>query len=318
MISTEQPHTGPIGFDGNGLIPAVIQESDSNAVLMIGFMNAEALQATRETGRVHFWSRSRGKLWRKGETSGHEQIVDEVRVNCEQNSVLIRVTQLGAVCHDGYRTCFYRRLTDDDRLETVMDRSFDPASVYGTRSPDRLGDLTRQQFGAYSFLRNHDLSDVSRTSTHLRSAEDTVSTRLRDELLELAGTLDGSHRHAGFANDVLLESGQVVYWATLIGIRGGVTWEELRADRALATRVDDMTAPISAKLLRAEAAGWSDASDAASTSLASRLHATLGLVGQALAVAGQPPEAVIERDLAELRSRDYLAEYFAEGAAGSP
>ncbi len=105
---------------------------------MIGFMNAEALTLTRQTGRIHFWSRSRGKLWRKGETSGHEQVVEEIWVNCERNSLLITVTQIGAVCHDGYPTCFYRRLTDDNTLEIVMDRTFDPATVYGSSASRQL------------------------------------------------------------------------------------------------------------------------------------------------------------------------------------
>src|SRR5688500_7800896 len=106
--------TLPVRFGADGLIPAVIQDADTDAVLMVGFMNANALALTRSTGRVHFWSRSREKLWRKGETSGHEQIVEAIYINCEHNSLLLTVRQIGAACHDGFPTCFYRRLEPDN------------------------------------------------------------------------------------------------------------------------------------------------------------------------------------------------------------
>lgn len=310
MTFPESIADGPLLFDAAGLIPAVIQESDTDTVLMIGFMNVEALDATRRTGRVHFWSRSRSKLWRKGETSGHEQIVDEIRVNCERNSLLIRVNQIGAVCHDGYRTCFYRRLTDDNKLDIVMDRTFDPASVYGSSAANSLTDLTRQLVGAYAFLRDNDLEAVSGTSARLRAPSDGVTARLSDELDELAGALDGSHRHQNFAADVLLESTQVLYWATLAALRAGATWDDVRPDRALETQVEGMTAELLAKLIRAEAESWrTHTSDVAL--MATRVHATLGLVGQAAAIGGITPVAVVSKDLEDLKSRTYLAPFFA-------
>ncbi len=110
----------PIEWPSDGLIPAVIQDSASHDVLMVGFMNSEALERTRASGFVHFWSRSRQKLWKKGETSGHVQHVRDIFVNCELNSLLIEVEQVGAVCHDGYPTCYYRRLTPENGLETVQ------------------------------------------------------------------------------------------------------------------------------------------------------------------------------------------------------
>lgn len=300
---------GPLLFDSAGLLPAVIQESETEAVLMIGFMNAEALDATRTTGRVHFWSRSRGTLWRKGERSGHEQIVDEIRVNCERNSLLIRVTQIGAVCHDGYRTCYYRRLTDDNTLEIVMDQTFDPQTVYGLSATNSLTDLTRQLYGAYSFLRDNDLEDISGTSARLRAPSSGVTDRLIDELEELAGVLEGSHRHDDFAADVLLESTQVLYWAILAALRAGATWDDLRPDRALDTQVEGMTRELIAKLLRSEAALWRTDLHAAAPP-AARLHATLSLVGQAASIAGHTPGAVVTGDLDDLKSRAYLARYF--------
>ena len=149
-----------VRFDASGLVPAVIQDAVLGDVLMLAYMNDEALRLTHETGRVHFWSRSRNSLWRKGETSGHEQIVHEIRVNCEQNSLLLLVRQVGAVCHDGYPTCFYRRAAADGSLTVDREREFDPGDVYGTRphaAParelreiDPLAEATRQQFAAYA------------------------------------------------------------------------------------------------------------------------------------------------------------------------
>ncbi len=118
-------------FDRQGLIPAVIQDDTTNEVLLVAFMNEEALQRTRETGYTHFFSRSRNKIWRKGEQSGNVQEVRAIFLNCEENSLLIRVVQHGdAACHDGYKSCYYRRLLPNDTYQTIVERVFDPAEVY--------------------------------------------------------------------------------------------------------------------------------------------------------------------------------------------
>ncbi len=98
-------------FDGDGLIAAIAQDADTGEVLMLAWMNAEALQQTIETGRAVYWSRSRQSLWRKGDTSGHEQHVDEIRIDCDQDAVLLKVRQTGGACHTGRRACFYRIVT---------------------------------------------------------------------------------------------------------------------------------------------------------------------------------------------------------------
>ena len=112
-----------VQFGADGLAPVVVQDAVSGDVLMLAYMNEDALRLTHETGRAHYWSRGRNALWRKGETSGHEQMVDEIRVNCERNSLLLLVRQVGAVCHDGYPTCFYRRAGPDGSL-TDRPRAF--------------------------------------------------------------------------------------------------------------------------------------------------------------------------------------------------
>jgi phosphoribosyl-AMP cyclohydrolase len=114
-----------------GLIPAVIQDNETKEVLMLGFVNNEALALTQRTAEVHFYSRSRNKLWKKGETSGHVLRVKEVRVDCDGDAVLIRVEAIGpGVCHEGFRSCFFRELQSDGSIKIVETRQFDPNSIY--------------------------------------------------------------------------------------------------------------------------------------------------------------------------------------------
>lgn len=98
-------------FDANGLIPAIIQDAESGEVLMMAWMNAEALRRTLESGETWFWSRSRGVLWHKGETSGNVQKVVEIRADCDEDVLLVRVRPAGPACHTGHRRCFYRALS---------------------------------------------------------------------------------------------------------------------------------------------------------------------------------------------------------------
>jgi phosphoribosyl-AMP cyclohydrolase len=118
----------------NGLVTAVIQDHQSGRVLMVGFMNDEAFRKTVETGYVTFFSRSRNKLWLKGETSGHYLVAKEISTDCDRDALLIKAEALGpGVCHDGYQSCFYRRL-DDGRWVESEARAYDPAVVYGSNS----------------------------------------------------------------------------------------------------------------------------------------------------------------------------------------
>jgi phosphoribosyl-AMP cyclohydrolase len=115
----------------DGLVPAIVQDATSGEVLMLGFMNEEAYKQTRASGQVTFFSRTRNKLWRKGEQSGHVLKVRELLVDCDVDTVLVRVDAVGpGVCHEGYRSCFFRRLGADDSAEIVSPRMFDPGAVY--------------------------------------------------------------------------------------------------------------------------------------------------------------------------------------------
>ena len=123
-------------FDASGLVTCVATDAVSGDVLMVAHMNDEALRRTIESGEAWYFSRSRNALWRKGETSGQTQRVVEMRLDCDQDAIWIRVEQIGAACHTGRRSCFYRKVTGDGgdiRLSFVdAERLFDPAKVYRT------------------------------------------------------------------------------------------------------------------------------------------------------------------------------------------
>jgi phosphoribosyl-AMP cyclohydrolase len=108
-------------FDAAGLVTAIVTDADTHVLLMVAHMNAEAIAQTRETGQAHFWSRSRGALWRKGETSGNGLTVVEMRVDCDQDALLLRVKPAGPACHTGRRSCFYRRVEADGSLYFLAD-----------------------------------------------------------------------------------------------------------------------------------------------------------------------------------------------------
>ena len=120
-------------FDPSGLIPAIVTDAGDGTVLMFAHMNAEALRLTRETGIAHFWSRSRGALWKKGETSGETLKGMEILTDCDQDVLQIKAQPQGrgAACHTGRRSCFYRRVEGGRLVFTTANRLFDPSSVYG-------------------------------------------------------------------------------------------------------------------------------------------------------------------------------------------
>jgi phosphoribosyl-AMP cyclohydrolase len=113
----------------DGLIPVVVQDAGTQDVLMVAYANGEALQKTRETGFAHYYSRSRKKLWKKGEESGHVQRVQEIRVDCDEDCLLYLVRQEGAACHTGYRSCFYRTIEGT----IISEKVFDPSKVYANK-----------------------------------------------------------------------------------------------------------------------------------------------------------------------------------------
>ena len=224
-------------FDREGLIPAVIQDDTTNEVLMVAFMNREALDRTRETGYTHFYSRSSNALWRKGEQSGNTQEVRAIYVNCEENSLLIRVVQHGgAACHNGYRSCYYRRLQPDGSYETIAEPVFDPRVVYGevAQLAAPLEKAMRQLYSVYLYLRDHDMSEESNTSRLLQEHSPAyLAARLADELEELSEVQTGEHVHSDRQSDTTLEGSQVGYWLMLLAAIYKLQYQEFQPHKAI-------------------------------------------------------------------------------------
>jgi phosphoribosyl-AMP cyclohydrolase len=121
---------------GNGLVPVIVQDYRSREVLMMAYMNEEAWSKTRKTGKAHYYSRSRRSLWLKGEESGHYQEVKDILIDCDNDTLLLRVKQTGGgACHRGYRSCFFRKKTSND-WKTIAKKLFNPKEVYKTKSKD--------------------------------------------------------------------------------------------------------------------------------------------------------------------------------------
>ena len=122
-------------FQKSELLPAIAQDAATGHVLMLAYMNKEAYEETLKTGRATYWSRSRGKLWRKGESSGNVQNVHDIYLDCDADTILVKVTQVGgAACHEGYESCFFRRIDRDTQEPSVEgERVFNPEEVYGSK-----------------------------------------------------------------------------------------------------------------------------------------------------------------------------------------
>lgn len=237
-------------FDPQGLIPVVIQDESNGQVLMVASMNEEALRLTRATGYTHFFSRSRNKLWRKGEESGHVQEVRGIYVNCEETSLLVKVLQHGpGSCHTGHRGCYYRQLLENGEYEEVEQAVFDPAQVYqhastppstpaaapvSAQESQELETSMRKLYSAYIYLRDHDLSAESNTSRLLQEPSvEYLAGRLGDELQELADVQTGTHVHTGRHDDTILEASQVGYWLMLVGAARNIKYDEVKPHEAI-------------------------------------------------------------------------------------
>ncbi|QDV34220.1 phosphoribosyl-AMP cyclohydrolase [Tautonia plasticadhaerens] len=139
--SESEAQTGPdpafldlLKWTADGLIPAIVQDAEGGEVLMMAWMDRPAVVDTLRTGQTHFYSRSRKLSWHKGGTSGHVQHVEEIRVDCDGDVLLIRARQVGGACHEGYRSCFFRKVEADGRLGATGAPVFDPRAVYGAGS----------------------------------------------------------------------------------------------------------------------------------------------------------------------------------------
>lgn len=316
-------------FDRQGLLPVVIQDDGSSAVLMVAFMNEEALRLTRETGYTHFYSRSRAAIWRKGEQSGHVQEVRAIFVNCEENSLLIRVQQVeDAACHMGYRSCYYRQLLPDGTYKAVAERVFDPEVVYVSAelpptppqvssfvlpiainytTPDdelnsQLETVMRQLYSAYLYLRDHDLSEQSNTSYLLQErSPHYLITRLADELQELADVQTGEHIHSSREPDTILEASQVGYWLLLIAAIYQLPYEDFAPHTAILQGYQDRPDYEKSTEMREECLNLLGTFDTAQ--IAPGLKLGFAFIGWACVAADISPLAPAEYDLEQMRKK---------------
>lgn len=288
-------------FDADGLIPAICQDGASGEVLLLAYMNPLALQRTLATGEVHFWSRSRQALWRKGERSGHTLRVERIAVNCEASSLLLTVTLQGpGACHDGYRSCYYRALLPDGTLIAIAARTFDPGKVYAiddTAHTTDLPALLAELYHGYERLRTADFTARSQTARLLRDPAATPApflARAHEELAELEGVLAGTHVHAGGRDDVVLEASQVGYWLCLAAVVARYTYSDWQPHVALLAAWGSETEALPPQR-RDEAVTVTPTLDA--------LQSALTRLGQLLARAGVHPAEPVAHDLASLKQR---------------
>ncbi|HEY7347058.1 MAG TPA: phosphoribosyl-AMP cyclohydrolase [Ktedonobacterales bacterium] len=309
-----------IRFDRDGLVPVVAQDYQTRDVLLLAYMNAEALQRTQETGLAHFWSRSRRRLWQKGETSGHVQEVVALHINCEGNSLLLEVNQRGeAACHDGYRSCYYRRLNSLGAWEVSAPRLFDPAPVYnagssseqtsahpGLQETDELAQVLQCIYRAYCYLRDHDLEAVSGTSRRLRHPDLAwLRQRIGEELAELAGVLSGVHTHNTPTEDVILEGRQVCYWLFLLAAALDLPYEAITPHIHLRSGFESTE-----KLDAAAASEFARQQHHGEQGAPSDIVTGLRLVGAACRQQGVPLIALAEAELLDLSQKSYLSGAF--------
>lgn len=130
-LSEPLPFLKSLKWDDDGLIPAIVQDAENGEVLMMAWMDEPALRDTLTTGQTHFYSRSRRSHWHKGSTSGHVQHVESISIDCDGDVLLIKARQVGGACHEGYRSCFFRRVGDGGDFEVVARPVFDAGAVYG-------------------------------------------------------------------------------------------------------------------------------------------------------------------------------------------
>ena len=130
----EKSFLDSVRFDAKGLVPAIVQDNETGKVLMMAWMNRESLEMTLEKKKACYWSRSRNKLWMKGESSGNMQDVHDIMIDCDGDTLLLKVSQKGGACHVGYHSCFYRKVANDRSMEICDTLMFNPEDVYGKKN----------------------------------------------------------------------------------------------------------------------------------------------------------------------------------------
>ncbi|PKM76517.1 MAG: bifunctional phosphoribosyl-AMP cyclohydrolase/phosphoribosyl-ATP pyrophosphatase [Firmicutes bacterium HGW-Firmicutes-15] len=203
-----------IKFDERGLVPAIIQDYQSGQVLMMAYMNAESLEKTMSTGKTWFYSRSRQSLWNKGETSGHIQTVKEILYDCDEDTLLIKVEQLGAACHTGHYSCFYRNAAGEE----IAPQVFDPTKIYSTQANSGI------LYELYDLIvdRKMKMPEGSYTTYLFDKGLDKILKKVGEESAEViiaSKNLDKS--------EVVYESSDLLYHLLVLLVEQGVALEDI-------------------------------------------------------------------------------------------
>lgn len=205
-----------VKFGADGLIPAIIQDASDGAVLMAAFMNRESLALSLQTGRTWFYSRSRQRLWQKGETSGHHQYIREVLADCDRDALLIKVDQVGAACHEGYRSCFFRKLGPEGGRQAA------PAPV----EPAPAGDIL-DALSAVIRERRLTLPENSYTTKLFRKGIDRIAQKVGEEAVEVV--IAGKNRSR---DDIINETADLVYHLLVLLTECDVSLDDIRTKLA--------------------------------------------------------------------------------------
>lgn len=205
-----------IKFNEQGLVPAIIQDAESNEVLMMAYMNRESIEKTLESGMTHFWSRSRNELWQKGETSGNIQLVQDVFVDCDSDALLIKVKQKGGACHTGHRSCFYRQLDKENTgFVEKNHKVFDAEMAYHkSRILQRLYDTVVDR-------KNHPV-EGSYTNYLFEKGMDKILKKVGEESAEVI--IAAKNRDEG---ELIYETADLIYHLIVALVEKGVTLDQV-------------------------------------------------------------------------------------------
>lgn len=204
-----------IKFDSNGLVPVIAQDYKTNEVLMMAYMNEEAFIKSMETGKVHYFSRSRNKLWFKGETSGHFQMIKSMSIDCDGDTLLVKVEQLEAACHTGHYSCFYRELAKEGIKETSH-KVFDEKSIYGDKSK-----ILKEVYDVIVDRRIHP-KEGSYTNYLFEKGIDKMLKKVGEETAEviIAAKNPGN-------GELIYEISDLIYHLSVLMVERGVTYEDI-------------------------------------------------------------------------------------------
>jgi len=208
-----------IKFDKEGLVPAIIQDNNTLEVLMVAYMNKEALMLSLDTGKTHFWSRSRQKIWMKGETSGNVQEIVDISLDCDGDAILIKVKQTKAACHTGHKSCFYRQIDKKDlTFQETSDKVFDPSEVY--KSKDKASVLQK----VYDIIvdRQKNPKEGSYTNYLFEKGIDKILKKVGEESAEVI--IAAKNRIKG---EVIYEVADLLYHLMVMLVEQGIELDKI-------------------------------------------------------------------------------------------